>query len=401
MFKNYKIIKKLKELRRENENNKFLFSLREDLKKYISENPICEKDVTPEVRSSLKAIKKLTIFDLVNSVNNRLKFISNVKAVAFVSLAFVFLTAGVTMASQKSLPGEILYSVKLMSEDVQLSFSLSPESKAKLHTTFAAKRVTEIKLILKEKEVEPKGLEIALSRLQYNTNKAADNLEKKRKDGIDVSELAKEINNVFNAQKKEIKQAFKEKENNLKKEGHDIKEEIREAKKINNISNLGSLVEQLSEVNGKRKTLRVNEKEVIDIIKEEEKKVERKMDKNEKEIEDRKEAEEEIAEAEKEEGELISKAEENGLALTDVIFSDFEEFILKAKEYFESGDYEKADDYANYAKESLEGVEDKIEELSKEVREREDKEDDNRNGDNDEKKIDNEKESNNKENSNN
>lgn len=51
--------------------------------------------------------------------------------------------AGVVYAAQNSLPGEVLYPVKIGSENVRLAFTLAPESKARLNLELAGRRVDE------------------------------------------------------------------------------------------------------------------------------------------------------------------------------------------------------------------------------------------------------------------
>ena len=56
----------------------------------------------------------------------------------------LLLTGGVTAASSSSLPGELLYPVKIASERTRLALTLSDIGKAKLEVTFAERRAKEI-----------------------------------------------------------------------------------------------------------------------------------------------------------------------------------------------------------------------------------------------------------------
>ena len=71
----------------------------------------------------------------------------------------IALTGGGTVAaSQGSLPGDTLYSVKLFTEDTRTAVAFNPDSKARLQIKFAAERIDEIKTILEERGVEVEGL---------------------------------------------------------------------------------------------------------------------------------------------------------------------------------------------------------------------------------------------------
>ncbi|RJQ40696.1 MAG: hypothetical protein C4555_01120 [Dehalococcoidia bacterium] len=65
--------------------------------------------------------------------------------VAVLLAVFAVAGSGVTIAyaSQSSLPGEVLYPVKISSENVRLAFTVTPESKAKLNLELAGRRVEE------------------------------------------------------------------------------------------------------------------------------------------------------------------------------------------------------------------------------------------------------------------
>lgn len=76
----------------------------------------------------------------------------------------VVLAGGTVKASLNAAPEEVLYPVKLGTEQVQLKLAPSPEQKARLHMKFAARRVTEMVLVAeKEMPVDIDKLEIKLA----------------------------------------------------------------------------------------------------------------------------------------------------------------------------------------------------------------------------------------------
>lgn len=84
------------------------------------------------------------------------KFVARPVGVMTVLVAFLFSTGmlGVN-ASKGSLPGDLLYSVKLTSESVQVGLTSKEEKKAELHVQFAEERVKEIVQVAKSNDINP------------------------------------------------------------------------------------------------------------------------------------------------------------------------------------------------------------------------------------------------------
>jgi len=84
---------------------------------------------------------------------------------------------GTAYASQSSLPGDALYSVKLMTEDVQTAVAWNPEKKVEMETKFANRRLEEIKKLQerlknKDREIKPEVVEKAMERAAERLDKA-------------------------------------------------------------------------------------------------------------------------------------------------------------------------------------------------------------------------------------
>jgi len=60
------------------------------------------------------------------------------------AIVFIFISFGTVMLSAGSLPGDLLYPLKLITERVQYSLTANPEGKAELRLTFADKRLQEL-----------------------------------------------------------------------------------------------------------------------------------------------------------------------------------------------------------------------------------------------------------------
>ena len=73
-----------------------------------------------------------------------------------VILSLLFGGTGATaVAAQASLPGDFLYPVKILSEDVRMEMATQPESQVKLALKFAASRFDEIQSLIEEGLMPP------------------------------------------------------------------------------------------------------------------------------------------------------------------------------------------------------------------------------------------------------
>jgi hypothetical protein len=79
-------------------------------------------------------------------------------------LTVVFCGGCVFAASSGSVPGEILYPVKLAFEDIQLAFTFSDSGKADLHAELASRRVTEMERMAPD--IDSQSVEVLTSDLK-------------------------------------------------------------------------------------------------------------------------------------------------------------------------------------------------------------------------------------------
>ena len=100
------------------------------------------------------------------------------------------------MASQNSLPGDTLYLVKILTEDIREAVTFNAEARANLEIKFANERLAEIKKTFKKNGAEPKGLDVALSRFEKHITKANSIMEKKEQRGEETEDLKEKINEI-------------------------------------------------------------------------------------------------------------------------------------------------------------------------------------------------------------
>ncbi|MFA5791848.1 MAG: DUF5667 domain-containing protein [Candidatus Paceibacterota bacterium] len=211
------LIKKLKELKKTSVKKGFLASLQSDLKKYMEFYPIREGI---EIKSP-----EISLFFGMP--------ILRIMAVALIAI-LILGGGGAVFASQKSLPGDILYSVKIITENFQETFTFNPQKKAQLKTILAEKRIKEMKDILEKKDIKMERFTIAEKRLEKNIVDVRQFVEKELAEGKD-NELTKEITDKLNNIEKETKE-YKNEIDLIKK----TEEERLKKKENNNSSDLNN-----------------------------------------------------------------------------------------------------------------------------------------------------------------
>ena len=286
----------------------------------------------------------------------------------FISFLFipvlVFAHEPVALPNAGLTPESAFYFVDKIGEALREFFTFNPEGKAHLQIDFAAERIAEIKIILETKGVNAKGLEVAQSRLQANIAKAAGIVEGEKSKGKDVSELAKNISEDFDANKEALKQALKDQEHSLEAKEDELKAKIREARQVGDATQVEALVKELGEIKAQKELLELKEEEQEEALEQEEEKIEREMDKKE-------DAEKAIKEAEEEKQEVLDEAAEDEVSVPAEVFEKFDRLLAQAKELFAKENYVGAKQLAKQAEDALEEVEDAIEDLKKAKEEKE------------------------------
>lgn len=97
-------------------------------------------------------------------------------ALALLTIMLVFSsTGGVVFASQNSLPGEGLYPVKIVSEEVRAHLALSKDAKFRYRSKLAEKRLEEVEKIIaltdKDEEKREKHVSIAMRRYEHHVDR--------------------------------------------------------------------------------------------------------------------------------------------------------------------------------------------------------------------------------------
>jgi len=341
MFKKYKTIKELKKLKKKPVNTEFLASFRNDLKDYMSYHPARQEMRVPKAKPSF--------------------VISNLRYALPLIVGVIFLGAGgAAFASQGSLPGETLYPVKILTEDIRTSIAASPESKAELHITFASRRIQEVKEIINEKGVDEGTIEVAYSRLQKDLDEVTAIVEAQTEKGIEVDALAVKLDTLIdsevNISKNSLKRAIKIRKAALRVEENELRAEITTLKDAGEVEKSERLEVRLRTIDKNRKYIDNKEREIRSFIEQKEETLARSMS-------DRGRAQRNINRLRQEKLELLKEAREGGVQISDKTFSGLDSLIQRAENEFKAKNFSKVDSLTVTAKGDLGAVESTIEEI--------------------------------------
>ncbi|MCP6718478.1 MAG: DUF5667 domain-containing protein [Patescibacteria group bacterium] len=256
-------------------------------------------------------------------------------------------------------PESPFYFLDRLGEFLQEFFTFNPEGKAHLQITFAAERIAEIKIVLETKGVEARGLDVAQSRLQAHLAKAATIVTDQKAKGKDVSSLARELDDKFEAPKSALAQIFKEQERILEAKEDELKAQLKAAHRAGDVVLEETIAVELGQVLAQLELLELREEDI-------ERELEAEEERIEEEIEAQHKAEKAIREAEEEKQEVLDEAVEEGVELPADAFAEFDNLLSQARGAFEAGNFLGARRLAKQAEESLEDVEEAVERLEEE-----------------------------------
>lgn len=203
MFKKLQTIYQLKKIKQKKINEDFLSSLRIDLVNFTKSEPAVHKTISFNKNPFILLQPKFAI-------------------ALIVAIIAVFGGSGLTLASQNSLPREALYPIKLFSETVRSALTVSPEAKEKLALDSASRRIEEIKTIMEKKDVDPRGINIAISSLEKNITKANNIVNREKEKNKDAGIRASSTDADSNNQEQELHKIFKDQKIELRNRAKDL-----------------------------------------------------------------------------------------------------------------------------------------------------------------------------------
>lgn len=168
---NKEILRKLKMVREIKPQTRWLQNSRADLLFKIKEN--CPREKQNAWEKFFASLKLNFGFALDTILPQRLvdNFVRPL-AVSFVGAMIVFSAMTTIGMSQNTMPGNILYPVKIIGENVQLSLTAKVEDKTRLEMEFAGRRIEELNKLVAANKLSPADLDEKInkvsSKLQNN-----------------------------------------------------------------------------------------------------------------------------------------------------------------------------------------------------------------------------------------
>lgn len=207
---------------------------------------------------------------------------STIKSIA-ISLLFIpflaFAQSQPTLPSAGLSPESPFYFLDRLGENLQEFFTFNPEARAKLQIEFAGERISEIKVLVETKGAHTKGIDKAKSLLLANVASAAEIINQEKASGKDVSALAKDIDDQFDAREKLLAQTFLDARAKLLAERVEIKTKLlAEAQAVGDTAKVAELTQQLDDLQSQADDLKGKKDEIRALLREEKKKVEENMD---------------------------------------------------------------------------------------------------------------------------
>lgn len=280
--------------------------------------------------------------------------------IAFISLLFapflVFAQNGTALPNAGLTPESPFYFFDKLGETLQRFFTFNPESKVRLEITFAKERIAEIKIILEEKGVSAKGLDIAEGGLSDNLSRATTILANQKQEGKDTSSFARELSDDFDQAREELKSTFKSEADALDAKIDALKAKLTDARLAGNTAQIEMLTKEIADIKAQKELLEQHEDNDEGNIEEENEHFDEALGLQQ-------EAAEKIKDVEEEKADILKEAKEDNLTIPDGAFKEFDTLLSQAKAAFDKGNYEDVKRLAKEAKRNLKEAEKSLENL--------------------------------------
>lgn len=173
--------------------------------KNLHKSPVSESSLSL-IKSNLKGYMNFYTSKKESFVENKSKTISDFRfptlkvATVMVIIALVLGSGRAVYASLDSLPGDALYPIKIMAEDLGKIVIFDQEKKAEYEIKLAEKRIAEINTILNKEKYEEKNIKTAEKLLEKHLQKANElsknkTIDFKEKIESEVDKINKQKNN--------------------------------------------------------------------------------------------------------------------------------------------------------------------------------------------------------------
>lgn len=155
--------------------------------------------------------------------------------------------AGATYASQSSLPGEVLYPVKLVTERAQVALTVDDAREAALHLKFSSKRLEEVEELAHEGKKDPKLVKLAVENYKTELVQAQTVLSGTATSSTESLQIAQNVADAISQNRAIIARVSKEFDEDEDEEVFDLLEEMwEEAVEHNDIATMKLLFRNIA-----------------------------------------------------------------------------------------------------------------------------------------------------------
>lgn len=124
------------------------------------------------------------------------------------------------------LPGDFFYFLDRWGEALNMFLTFNKEDKARLNLEYAKERAAEIKEVLKDSRRKLADIEEAKKNYDEHVAEATATVKEEKDKGNDVSELARELDDELDVSHSELKDAYKEHEDNTSQAEAELRAKI-------------------------------------------------------------------------------------------------------------------------------------------------------------------------------
>jgi hypothetical protein len=189
---------------------------------------------------------------------------------------------------------------------------------------------------LEERGVDAPGLDVAQEKIQQNIARAARILEEQRARGREVAQLAKRLDDKFDAHQDSLKEVFDVQKETLKAQAREIRLAIGEARRAGNFTGVAELRAALEDIRLQKEMLDAREDLLEEMLEAEEARIEAELEAKEKELEALAEEAEDLFDQRENDLERAFEQKERELELQEI------ELEIRLRQALRAGDLDLA-----------------------------------------------------------
>ncbi len=197
-------------------------------------------------------------------------------------------------------PESPFYFLDKAGESIRDFFTFNLEAKARLQVKYAAERLAEIRVMIKEKGIEAKGIKVAQARLESNVARAGEIIEKQKAKGKDVSGFAGEIVDSFHSQRLAAKEIFNQAKEEFLTKKRELHQLLVEAIENGDEAEQARIRAELGAIEAEKDEAEAKKDETITVLEQQKERLRNELKERKRQEDDARDQAEEAKEAEEE-----------------------------------------------------------------------------------------------------